>query len=422
MLTQRAALGGILLGLLAGCGGGGGGSSAAPSTPTESPSPLPEPLSPFSTGPHACTDGFAGEFPCSGVSLRKRVDYASIGGTFSQVVDPGSDIWGWVDPQTGNEYALVALSDGTAFVDVSDPEDPAFLGKLPTRTSDSGERDVKVYRDHAYIVGGAARHGMQVFDLTRLRDVVRAQEFSADVEYRDFGEAKNIAINEETGFAYAVRTDRCGGGLHIIDIRTPNNPMFAGCHSLGSTLDAQCVVYRGPDTDHANQEICFSSNASYLEIVDVSMANSTSRISTASGEGIALYHQGWLTEDQRFFLLDDELDESGSNVPTRTHIFDVTDLDAPVYVGAHEAETSATDHNLFILGDLVFEANFAAGLRVLALGDLASLELTEVAYFDTAPDSDATGWGVGTASIYPFFPSGTIVAVDQSGLFIFTME
>jgi len=411
--------------VLSACGGGGGGSGSA-SSPTAPPpppaSPPPEPRSPFSAGPHACVGGLAGEFPCLGISLRKRVDYADIGGTFSSVVDPGSDVWGWVDQLTGNEYALVALSDGTAFVDVSNPEDPVYLGKLASRTNDSGERDVKVYEDHAYIVAGAARHGMQVLDLTRLRGVTNPLDFIADAEYIDFGEAKNVAINEETGFAYATRTFTCGGVLHIVDITTPNNPMFAGCHGGANSMDAQCVIYRGPDADHFESEVCFSANTNHLEIIDVSNKTSTAHIADVTGAQIELYHQGWLTEDHRFFLLNDELDEGLRGLPTRTHIFDVSDLDAPVYVGPYEGATAAADHNLFITGNLVFEANRAAGLRVLEFGDLANLELAELAFFDTEPASDTTDTSLGSGSVYPFLPSGTILVVDRSGLFILSMN
>ena len=47
-------------------------------------------------------------------------------------------------------------------------------------------RDIKVYRDHAYIVvDGAGAHGMQVFDLTRLRDVTAPQDWQPDVVKKD---------------------------------------------------------------------------------------------------------------------------------------------------------------------------------------------------------------------------------------------
>jgi choice-of-anchor B domain-containing protein len=267
---------------------------------------------------------------------------------------------------------------------------------------------------------------MQVFDLTRLRGLGAPQTFSADVVYGDFGNAHNVVINEDTGFAYAVGTNTCGG-LHIIDIRTPNNPMFAGCHSPVDTHDSQCVIYQGPDADHVNSEICVSSNndrtsdEQLVELVDVTVKSAPVTISSTMYPQSGFAHQGWLTEDHRFFLMGDESDESSFNVPTRTHVFDVSDLDAPVYVFAYEAATAAIDHNLYVLGNRVFQANYTSGLRVLEFGDLANRELMESAFFDTFPASDATAFS-GAWSVYPYLPSGTIIVSDvTNGLFILSL-
>ena len=276
----------------------------------------------------------------------------------------GNDIWGWSDAQTGNEYALMGMNNGVAFVDISNPEDPAFLGRLPTQTGESIWRDIKVYRDHAYIVADdAGAHGMQVFDLRRLRGLSAPQTFSADVVYGNFRNAHNLAINEDTGFAYAVGTNTCGSGLHIVDIRTPNNPLFSGCHSTVVTHDTQCVVYQGPDADHLDREICISSNEDHVEVVDVTDKFAPLNLSSTRYPQLAYVHQGWLTEDHRFFLLGDELDEYAFNLSTRTHVFDVSDLDAPVYVFPYSLGPLATDHNLYVLGNRVFEANYRSGLR-----------------------------------------------------------
>ena len=111
----------------------------------------------------------------------------------------GNDIWGWFDTLTGNEYALMGMENGTAFVDVTNPESPVFLGRLPTETSNSPWRDIKVYQNHASIVAdNVGAHGMQVFDLTRLRGVLAPQTFVPDLVYSDFQEAHNIAIDEES--------------------------------------------------------------------------------------------------------------------------------------------------------------------------------------------------------------------------------
>ena len=338
----------------------------------------------------------------------------------------GNDIWGWADPDTGKEYALMGLDTGTAFVDVSDPEAPIFLGRLPTETVASLWRDIKVYQNHAYIVAdNVGAHGMQVFDLTRLRGVMAPETFLPDVVYGRFEEAHNLAINEETGFAYAVGVvggESCGKGLHMIDISTPNNPMFAGCHESGDTHDTQCVAYIGPDPDHAGKEICASSNSDHVEIADVTVKAAPATLAARVYPQLGFVHQGWLTEDHRFLLIGDEFDESNFGVPTRTHVFDVTDLDNPVYLYAFELATSAIDHNLYVLGNRVFEANYTTGLRVLEFGDLAIQQLSEVAFFDTFPGNDATEFD-GAWSVYPYLPSGNVIVSDvANGLFILTLQ
>ncbi|MCZ6831735.1 MAG: choice-of-anchor B family protein [Gammaproteobacteria bacterium] len=395
---------------LIGCGGGGSGGF------TEPPPEPPEPPPPLSTGPASCISGNAGDFACSGISLRKRVSLEDMGGT------QGNDLWGWSDVQTGREYALMGLTNGTAFVDISSPEAPIFLGQLPTQTVDAIWRDIKVYQDHAYIVANSAgAHGMQVFDLTRLRGQTAAQTFTADIVYGDFDNAHNLAINEDTGFAYAVGTDTCGGGLHIIDIGTPINPLFAGCHATANTHDTQCVSYQGPDTDHAGSEICVSSNQDRVEIVDVTVKSAPLTLSLITYPQIGFVHQGWLTEDHRFFLLGDEDDELSFGVPTRTHVFDVSNLDVPAYIFAYEAATNTIDHNLYVLGNRVFEANYESGLRVLEFGNLANTEISEIAFFDTFPDGDSLNFA-GAWSVYPYLPSGIIIVSDDTnGLFILSM-
>ncbi len=401
---------------------GGGGERAPPPvvvpSPVAAPPPPPAAPRPLGAQPARCADGNAGDFACLRISLASRVALEEMEGT------AGNDIWGWADIETGAEYALMGMSNGTAFVDVSDPESPAFLGRLATQTFESAWRDIKVYRNHAYVVAdNAGAHGMQVFDLGGLRGLSGSEELSADLVYGDFERAHNLAINEETGYAYAVSTDTCGGGLHMVDIRTPINPMFAGCHEPdGWTHDAHCVVYRGPDAERRGREICFSSNEDHVEVVDVTDKSAPLALSTSTYPNRGYVHQGWLTEDHAFFLLGDELDESRFGLTTRTHVFDVSDLEAPEHLYAHNLGTGATDHNLYVLGDRLFEANYTSGLRVLEFGDLARREFEEIAWFDTYPTSDGTGFD-GAWSVYPYLPSGTVVVSDISnGLFVLTLE
>ena len=159
-----------------------------------------------SSGPADCNDGQADRFGCSNVDMLSFVSVKDLGGGADAEVN---DIWGWTDPASGKEYALVGRNDGTAFVDITDPAMPVFVGDLPLteEARPSSWRDIKVFNDHAFIVSDdAGPHGMQVFDLRTLRDV---QEMPADFSpltvYDEVGSAHNIVINEASGYAYDVK-------------------------------------------------------------------------------------------------------------------------------------------------------------------------------------------------------------------------
>ncbi len=151
----------------------------------------------------------------------------------------------------------------------------------------------------------------------------------------------------------------------MIDIRDPVNPTFAGCYTdtegliwPGRTHDGQCVEYHGPDQNFQGRQVCFASNETALRIVDVTDKASPTPIAAAAYPGMAYVHQGWLTDDQRYFYMDDELDElTGRAATTRTLVWDVAELDDPVMVAEYFGPTRATDHNLYIKGDRMYLAN-----------------------------------------------------------------
>ncbi|HSR14362.1 MAG TPA: choice-of-anchor B family protein, partial [Gemmatimonadales bacterium] len=378
-----------------------------------------------------CREGQVQTFGCANVDLLAYLPIKDIGGARGTRLN---DIWGWTDPQTGREYALVGRIDGTAFVDVTDPSSPTFLGSLPRTAGSpaSAWRDIKVYRDHAFIVAdGAGDHGMQVFDLTRLRRMAGAPgNFEEDVHYDRIASAHNIVIDTTTGFAFAVGVngggETCGGALHMIDIRNPRQPAFAGCFSdpatgrqrTGYTHDAQCVVYHGPDAEHRGREICFNASETAVGIADVTDKRAPTALSSASYPNVGYTHQGWLSDDQRHFYVNDELDElSGGVAGTRTLIWDVSDLDDPVLVREYVSDNRASDHNLYIKDGIMYQSNYASGLRLFDVRDPANP--IPVGYFDTVPvGEDAPGF-TGSWSNYPYFRSGTLVVTSiDEGLFI----
>ncbi len=351
-----------------------------------------------------CENGFAGVYPCSGINQYAFLSADEIGGGTM------NDNWGWVSPQTGREYAIQGRSTGTSFIDITDPYQPVYIGNLPTHDIEMPWRDIKVYSNHAFIVSEGPGHGMQVFDLTQLDDVlVPPVTFTQTAHYNLFGNAHNIAINEATGFAYVVGSNTFSGGLHFIDIQNPTAPFIAGgFEGDGYTHDVQVVIYHGSDLDYSGKEIAFASNENTLTIVDVTDKADPLMLSRTEYDSSAYAHQGWLTEDHRYFLLGDEMDEGAFGVNTRTFVWDIQDLEEPQLIGFYESHLPVIDHNLYIIGDYCYQANYTAGLRVLKLNNLSALDIEEVAYFDVLPDHDNKEY-LGSWNAYPFFPSGTII-------------
>jgi choice-of-anchor B domain-containing protein len=274
---------------------------------------------------------------------------------------------------------------------------------------------------------------MQVFDLTQLVNAPRVPVFSGNYTldvpiafsetafYGDFGSCHNLAINEDSGFAYAVGTKTCGGGgLHIVDIRDPTNPEYAGCFGAdGYVHDTQCVNYNGPDGKYLNREICFCYNEDSLTIVDVTNKGTPRQVSRIGYTGSQYTHQGWLVPDRTHLLLDDELDElENVNHHTRTMIWKVTTLENPVLVNSFYSSEEVIDHNLYTLGDRAYLSNYCGGLRVYDISGVKDGSLSEVGYFDVAPTCSTRKF-LGTWSNYPYFPSGnTIVSSIDYGLFV----
>ena len=358
---------------------------------------------------------YSGGYPCMNVELLDVEPLEALGGG-----ENGNDCWGWADPVTGRELALFGRSNGLGIIDVTDPTDMVYFANVATATSSSLWRDVKVYMDHAYIVSEAPGHGMQVVDLQALLDLPLDQitEVTPVAHYTGFGNAHNIALNEETGFAYGVGTNTYNGGLHIVSLEDPANPVLAGAFDGYYSHDVQSVMYHGPDAAYAGHDIvlCFNGQSGFA-IVDAEDKADVELLSTLSYDQLGYTHQGWLSEDHRFCYLNDELDEQNFGNYTRTYVLDISDLNAPSVIGYYEAPVAAIDHNMYIIGDKLYQSNYLSGLRILDAVDPANGILELVGYFDTNPESDAAIFE-GTWSNYPYFPSGNIAVSTFSHFFM----
>ncbi len=422
------------------------------------------------TPPIACdeTTGMAGPFACDSVDLLAIVPSGELSLTYcgipegTDLTEPfpmtGSDMWGWThtDAQGSvREFAVQGQSNGTAFIEVTDPAMPVFLGCMEAPAPNFLWRDVKVYGDHAYVVGdfspeaadlfeeghdhdhghpppATGQHGLQIFDLTQLLNAgPMPQKFTNYHVYLGFDEAHNLVVNEATGLMAAVASDTCGAEWHLVDLSAdPTQPVQVGCYDSGlpgAVHDAQCTIYHGPDVEHQGKEICLGFMEDQFAIFD--MSNPGAPVILASNltyEGQGYVHQGWFTEDHAYVASNDELDELNSITAaaqhnTRTYMWDVRDLDNPTFIGTYEAATAAIDHNMYFKGRYLHQANYTAGYRVLDAVDIGTGLLEQVAFFDTHPPDDSDGpTFAGVWSGYFHFESGAVALsqIDSGQLFV----
>ncbi len=335
----------------------------------------------------------AGPFPAENVSLDAHVSLDALNAEFAE------DCWGYVS-DSGREYAIIGLSTGTGFVEITDPDNPVIVGVVP---HPNRARDMKVYQHYVYTIYDLGPG--QVIDVADIDDGVVTLVNTVNQG------AHNLAINEASGFIYAA----VGGPMAVGDLSDPINPPIVGIWP-GEAHDVQVVTYtQGPNAGREIAFICAGSTGR-LDIVDVTDKSNMFLLGSTTYAGAAYTHQGWLSEDRHYFYLGDELDELNGAPFTRTFVIDVSDLSNPTVVNDFTSGLPATDHNLYVRGNFIYQANYAAGMRIFDACD--PVNPVEVGYFDTFPANDNNGF-VGAWSVYPFFPSGTVIVSDrQNGLFI----
>ena len=112
-------------------------------------------------------------------------------------------------------------------------------------------------------------------------------------------------------------------------------------------------------------------------------------------------HQGWLTTDHKYFLLDDETDELDGfpadlgvapDKRLSVEIFDLTDLDAPFLIGYDVKDYDGYNHNIFTKGELVIRADYEHGIQFEDQNGAATGKLPKLGFFDTdTPHGESAG-------------------------------
>ncbi|MEX0317747.1 MAG: choice-of-anchor B family protein [Ruegeria sp.] len=396
-------------------------------------------------GPAACEAGMADGHPCKGINRIAQMPL----GAFSSSPGEANDIWGFVDLNDNREYAIIGLQNGTAVVDVTDPEQPKEIGTIPGLPTIW--RDIKVYqffddaenrwKAYAYVTAddrAAQTHGIVIIDLTELPDRITQAatldlvDVAHNVYISNVDYSTGAALPGLTPFVYILGSDfgdpSTIGAFFVLDVSDPVNPVLVQSPPSDATYSHDATTM-SIDDDRANVcsgqpcEVLIDYSEDAVDIWDVTDKGNARLLSTITYPDKVYIHSGWWTEDKNFVLIQDELDEQDLQLNTTVRVLDLRDLENPSITATWTGPTGAIDHNGFTLGNEYYISNYRRGLTVLDISDPQNIEALnpeEAALFDTYiedPVDDAVfngAWGT-----YPYLPSGTILVSDiEGGLFL----
>jgi choice-of-anchor B domain-containing protein len=311
--------------------------------------------------------------------------------------DPGgsfNDIWGYRDPTTGGEYAILLGTTGTYIVDCTNPSAPVQRGFFPNTLSGwstSSWRDARTYRQYAYVVteGGG---GMHIIDLSNPNSPQFVKHFTQPGV--SWNNSHNISLDTQNGIVYPCGTS---GGMHIFDIATdPVNPRYIASYTAQYVHDLQ--VQNG----YANlAEI----NRSTYRILDVRNLPSMTSVGSFS---VPSCHNAWPTRDDQFCVTTSERTDGGLTV------FNISNRSAPQQIATYLSGTGQSIHNAFVLNRVVHIAYYVQGYKGVDISDPANP--VEVGTYDT---STSTSVYSGNWGCYPFQPSGIVYSSDvANGLYV----
>jgi len=313
--------------------------------------------------------------------------------TYNQTLN---DIWGYSNGE--DEYSLVGTVDGLSIVNITNPDSVFQVQYIPD--ANSNWRDIKTWGHYAYVVNETGT-GLLIVDLDSLPSSVDTFRWTGGVF--NFDDAHNVFI-DENGFCYLVGGNTANGGVKILDLNSdPTNPSLAGVYDIRNVHD---LFVRGDTMWTAEIQ------DGLVSVVDVSDKANPSVMATFSTPH-NFTHNCWLSEDGNTLITTDEV--SGAFVVS----YDVSDLNSISESDRYQSSPgqNVIPHNTFWINNFAVTSYYTDGVTIVDANRPSNL--VEVGYFDTSPLSGQSFngcWGV-----YPFLPSGNIIASDQQqGLFVLT--
>ena len=360
--------------------------------------------------------------------LQKRGQWNNKPFTTSQIY---SSLWGWT-ASDGKEYAIMGGLDSIYFIEISNPDRPVLRAVRAGSSAKCSNREFKTYSHYCYAAADACQNAsLQIFDLQYLPDSVH-KVYDIDTIG---GNIHNLYVDNMRLYMADNRFQPIGkpGQMHALTIASLKNP------------EAPEVIAQLEGYDH-NQTL-------FNTVHDLHVRNDTAYLSNGD-DGLFIYnlkkpkqpkliqllqkpypdngynHSNWISDDGKHLVFTDESHGKRIKLYDISEIRDSTnklpELKYISYFGQNMNGGSIA-HNAYIKGNFVFVAYYHEGVLVYDISDPAAPAF--VCQFDTYYQNDTVtstkkyAGFAGCWNVYPYFPSGTIIASDMSnGLFVFRLD
>jgi choice-of-anchor B domain-containing protein len=320
-----------------------------------------------------------------------------------------NSVWGYKHPINNKEFAILGGTDGTYFIDVSDPVYPELRDYVPGRRNKCIWREYKTYQNYLYAVSDDSQpNSLQIIDLSYLPDSVHVVHDSDTI----FSRCHTIFIDGNKLYGGSVTlSDGTFYSMAVYDISNPVHPQFL--RSLNQDYPAISHVH---DMFVRNDTIYASCGYDGFHVYTFNGTNFIEIGSLTSYPDMGYNHSSWLTDDGKTMVFTDEVPAD-----LAVKVIDVSDITDIQVTATFKSNQGATAHNPYIKGNThVIIAYYQDGIQIYNIEDPSNPFRT--GYFDTYPQNTvgylnpvyAGCWGA-----YPFLTSGIILASDmQNGLFI----
>ncbi|GAA0211406.1 LVIVD repeat-containing protein [Halobaculum roseum] len=284
------------------------------------------------------------------------------------------------------------VPSGVLVVDVSDPADPRETGFYDT---DFPIHNADIDGPHCYLTGnGAADNALVVVDVAAGEEVARWSLFDADDSWRDVSRALRPIhdVTVRDGVAAVAYWD---AGTYLLDVSEPSSPALLGAVDPGDPADLRDPPPRSGTVPPGNHHVA---------------------VLAPGGDVLAVGRESWAVEHDGDLI----------GGPSGVDLYDVSDTGDPTHLSSIEPPPSpdprfggtwTTAHNLDLTGDTLYSSWYQGGVKRHDVSDPANpVEETWWA------DPDATRfWGAVLAVPGEFFVAPSMGTRDgaPAGLWTF---